>query len=274
MKKIFSTIGILTLISFSFFISEQTALVVKDQDDIMIKLKEVENNYKIEVVEPIINEDTIIPGINGLEVNINKSYSEMKKIGTFSENLLEFNNIIPKTSITNTYNKYIISGNTEKQSVSLIFLLEDNDDINSITSILKDTKANFFVNLNWLENNTNSLNNNYIFATTSENNYFDPTFIWSNSVIKRTLDQNINYCYTEEKNIDLLENCTLQKNLTIMPTIKYNSINDIKENIANGSIIALPYSNKLIEELEVIINYINSKGYEIVDLNDLLSEKR
>ena len=44
---------------------------------------------------------------------------------------------------------------------------------------------------------------------------------------------------------------------------------DIKSNIKNGSIIMI----NNIKELDVIVNYINSKGYNIVSLSELLSEE-
>ena len=49
---------------------------------------------------------------------------------------------------------------------------------------------------------------------------------------------------------------------------------NIKEKITNGSIISFDMNNSLEQELPVIINYINSKGYSIVSLPKLLSEER
>ena len=39
MKKIFQIIGLISLTCFSFFVTEKTALVVSDMDEIMIEIK-------------------------------------------------------------------------------------------------------------------------------------------------------------------------------------------------------------------------------------------
>ena len=86
MKNIVKSIGLITLICFSFFYTEKVIDVVSEQDDIMIKIKEVKDNYKIDSVDATISENTIVPGINGREVDIEKSYQNMKQIGIFNEN--------------------------------------------------------------------------------------------------------------------------------------------------------------------------------------------
>ena len=62
--------------------------------------------------------------------------------------------------------------------------------------------------------------------------------------------------------------CSKNKMYTIIPSID-KSYSDIKSNIKNGSIIMV----NNIKELDVIVNYINSKGYNIVSLGELLSEE-
>ena len=86
--KIIKFIGLLCLICFTFIYTEKIINVSINQDEIMIKLKEVENNYKIEPINAIINDDNIIPGNSGKYIDINTSYKEMKKIGYFEESLI------------------------------------------------------------------------------------------------------------------------------------------------------------------------------------------
>ena len=45
MKKQFQIIGVLTLIWFSFFCTERTIFVIKNNDDIMIKINEEKEKY-------------------------------------------------------------------------------------------------------------------------------------------------------------------------------------------------------------------------------------
>ena len=48
---------------------------------------------------------------------------------------------------------------------------------------------------------------------------------------------------------------------------------EIKKDLKNGSIITLKINKTTIEQLPLIIEYINSKDLEIVNLEELLNEK-
>ena len=81
-------------------------------------------------------------------------------------------------------------------------------------------------------------------------------------------------CEREEIEICSLFFCKNSNNYTIKPNIiieKY-PLKEIKENIKPGSIIAIKINDTLTKELGLIINYINSKGYQIVNLSEHLSE--
>lgn len=280
MKKFFEYLGLFTLVCFSFFYTEKTTSVVKELDDIMIKIKEKAPSYNTEVVEAIVNENTIIPGISGKEVDINSSYQKMRKMGVFNEEYFEYKYIKPKELLKNNLNKYIVSGNSNKNEVSLVFLVDERSNIHNILTILdgKQIKANFFVDGNWFEQNNDEviklIEEGHNVGNLSYNkDYQDSSFIWMDTIIKKIGHQNISYCYKTENKKDL-ENCALQKNYTISPTIevdKYPLIN-VKNNLKSGSIIAFKINNTLIKELELIIKYINSKDLNIVNLETLLNE--
>ena len=53
--------------------------------------------------------------------------------------------------------------------------------------------------------------------------------------------------------------------------MKQGVVSEIKDKLNNGVIFAVDSDN--IDEIKVSINYILSKGYNIVSLEDLLSEK-
>lgn len=283
MRKFFSIIGFISLIMVSFIYTEKIANMVIDKDELMMTIKEESKTYEIETVEAIIDNNTIIPGINGLKVNNKESYKQMKKYGLFNNNLLEFSEVSPKHKLKDNCDKYVISGNKEKNAVSLIFLVYENSDLDSIINILreKNIKANFFVDGYWFEKNNDRvyelINNGYVIGNLSYNlNYNDSAFIWMDTILKRVGKQKQGFCYAEVENSQTLEICSLNKNFTIKPNlvIKDNYMKNIKENLVSGSIISLEINTSLKQELPVIINYIHSKGYKIENLNELLSEKR
>lgn len=97
-----------------------------------------------------------------------------------------------------------------------------------------------------------------------------------NNIIKKIGKQKVNYCYSEKDNEKNLTACTLQKNYTIRPNIITTNtpLTEIKKNIKSGSLIALPINTKTNEELQLIINYIKTRGYKIENLQEHLSEKK
>ena len=81
--------------------------------------------------------------------------------------------------------------------------------------------------------------------------------------------------YAEYDNKEVIELCSKLKLHTIVPTIKINFslFQQIKTKLQNASIISLPINKETETELKTVINFIRSKGYKIVKLEELLSEE-
>ena len=159
MKTFFKLTGLLVLFFFSFFYTEKVINVITEQDEIMIKIKENEEKNNIPSTNAIINKNTITPGLSGKEINIDKSYKEMKKLGTYNENMLVYTKVLPEVSINNNKNKYIRSGNKNFTEVSLIFKINKNTDLQKLLTLLdkNNTKANFFISYEYLEKHINEI---------------------------------------------------------------------------------------------------------------------
>lgn len=280
MKKFFQTIGIISLACFSFIFTEKTAITLRDNDELMKVIKEHSDTYKVESENAKVENDTIVPGLNGKSINNNKSYDNMKRLGQFNENLLIYDLVLPEISMKDNYNKYIIRGNSRKNMVSLIFKVESNSDIDSLLNTIdSNVPLNIFIDGNWLEKNETSLKKivdlNYIIGNLSYNeDYSNSGYVWINTIIKKYSKQENSYCYMEEKNANYLNICSLQKSYSILPSLvtTNNPLIEIKNNLKSGEIISLKINNQTLKELPSIINYINSKGYKIVGLDELLSE--
>ena len=281
LKKFFQIFGLITLICFSFFYTEKVGYVVREMDSLMEEIRKKSENNKIEPINATIIDNTIIPGKYGKEVDIEESYKKMKRINEYNENMLIYKKIKPEISLKNNYDKYIISGYKTEKEVSLILLIKDTTDINYLRDLAKEKqiKFNFFVDSTWFENNNDLL---YTLISEGHNignlgqngDYNTSTYIWMDTILKKIVKQKNNYCYLENENTSYLEICALNKNYTIKPSIiiKNNPTNNIQKNIQNGSIISLEANINVTNELAVTINYIISKGYKIVSLNDLLDE--
>lgn len=271
MQKIFKTIGITSLLVFSFIYTQKTVEIVKTVDDLMIQIKEDKDNYCKKPIDAVIIDNTIIPGLNGREVDIDLSYDVIKKIGKYSPNLLVFKSLKPNTSIHNNYDKYIISGNKTKKEVTLI--IKVNNNIDNIINILNtyNVNANFFMTTSYISNNTNQVLN--LLKNNHNIGYLDnDKIILKNTIIKKEGKQKYTFCYIEDNKIN--NKCIQEKSYTIKPNIiiKNNPLIEVKKSINSGSIISFEPSKSIEKELPLIIKYIQSRGYNIVNLVDFIKE--
>ena len=271
----------ISLICVSFIFTEKTVGVVKENDQIMIEIKKRNDELKVDPVNAIIKENTIIPGLSGKEVDVDKSYEKMKRYGDYLESLIEYKTVSPSISINKNYDKYIIGGNAKKNMVSIVFLLQGEVDVDAFIKKLEktNTKATFFIDGNWFENHNAKvleiMEKGYEVGNLSYNgNYQDSSFVWMDTIIKKIGKQKQSYCYSEKENKDDLIICAMNKDHTIMPSIKTSSYpaKEVKEQVTSGSIISLPMNNEVLEQLSTIIHYIESKGYQIETLENHLSE--
>ena len=89
--------------------------IIKDKQDI----------YNIPPIDAIITSHTMIPGISGKSINLNKSYNNMKRVNKFQESLLIYDEIKPNKTIYNIYDKVIISGNLNVNKISILTSLDN-----------------------------------------------------------------------------------------------------------------------------------------------------
>ena len=281
MKKFFQIVGIITLMVGSFVYTEKVGTTAKLNDTLLTEIKSKKDGYKENAIEPIIKEDTIIPGINGKEVDTQKSYEAMSKIGYFDDKLLVYKPLEVENTLDKNKDKYVINGNNTKLDITLLFKVSNNDDITYIIKLLdqKNIKATFFIESKYLEKHHNQIiklvQNGHTVGNLSNNeDYEDSDFVWMKTILTNIGNQNYNYCYTEKPNKKILKICDIQNSITIMPQIiiKNKPYLNLKKTILPGAIISLEVNNELNSEIETIINYIKAKGYNIKSLEELLKE--
>lgn len=269
--KLIRFIGLICLICFTFIYTEKIIDISIEQDEIMIKLKEIKESYTIEPINAIIKEDTIIPGNIGKDIDMDSSYKQMKKLGFFEESLISYKDIYPEISIHNNYDKYIISGNTKNKNIALIYIVNSNT-LDSILNIInnKNIRLNFFIDSNTLNNNINiiyKLNNYEIYNYGNNGKYTKDNLIISNNIINNKANNKSMYCLFIKKEQESLNSCKQFKMFSIIPSIN-GSYNDIKNELKNGSIILINNT----KELSNIIDYIKNKGYIIDSLSNIIKE--
>lgn len=278
MKKFFKYLGISIFLCASFFYTEKTSSVVKEMDKIMIEIREKAEQYKVEPIEAITTKETIIPGLSGKEIDINNSYKEMRYIGKYNEKFLKYKKIEVKEKLIDNLNKTIIGGNKNKKSVSLVFIVENNDNINNIIKILKskNISATFLISGTWLEDNNHLLysiaSHKHSIGSIGYNySYNNSSYTWVDSIIKRVTKEKNSFCIKVSDGSHKL--CQKYNNYTLeSKIIDSNAFINTKKTLDNGTILIYKINNSIEKELEYIISYINKKGLEIVNIKELLKE--
>lgn len=274
MKKKIEYILMLILFALSLIYTNSATNIIKKEDPIMKSIMKNKNAYKIESVNAKIENDTITPGVNGCEVDINKSYQNMKKINEYTDKMLKYKDLIPEITISNVYNKYITNGNDTKREVSIIVNIDEK--IDEVVTMANDNKIkiNMFLDSEILKNGPIKIEKTYIHIYNGgvNNNYDDITIEWMNDIIGDNYNES-KYCINKNKNDNNLMICARNKMHTINPNliVTHSNLYNIKSLITNGSIIYFDKNN--INNIKSISNYILSKGYKIVFLDELLNEK-
>ena len=258
LKKYFSYLGVFVLVCFSFFYTEKAAEIVRMNDPIMKVILQNSSYYEIEPVNAIITGDEIIPGLNGRTVNINESYSNMKKINRYQESLLVFDEVLPEIILE--YDKYVVQGNDTIQQVALIFKVDSISNLKQVSKILldKNVVATFFIDGDVIQANLDEIENLASDGYEIENlgyqgTYSKERFTWTNNMIETLTDSKAKYCYTEYKNSDILDLCSSHKMYTIQPTVYTGNYPflSVKKNLENGSMISFDLKSNLIFRLDI-----------------------
>lgn len=281
-KPYLTVIGICLLTVFSFYYTNKLIEFSKSKDPIMIEIMKNKDDYNKLSIDALINNNYITPGSEGLEVDVDKSYTKMKKLGKYNDNLYVYDVVKPTISIKDNYNKFVINGNTTKKEVSLIFKVNDLKNIENINKILfnNNVSATFFIDGNIKDDDINILkildeSNNYFGNLGYNKKYSIKTIKYTNALLDRIDDDNHNYCYVEKDDINVLKTCSEVKMYTIKPMVVSNifPFTYVKQNLENGKIFSLDTNSYTLKQLDLIIKYVRQKGYDFVTLEEILNEK-
>lgn len=268
MKNKYKVIGILILTGFTFFYTDKVSKIIKENDPIMNRIDNIKDTYTVSKIDPIVYDDEYITGINGCSVNREESYKNMKSNGEYNEDLI----VMKEDEIEEDYNKYIIGGPKQNRKVSIILTNYNDERINTFIKE-KKLEINYFLDGSNIKNDIGKLleleGKKYNYGR--NNKYSDKYILYDNSLIKSNFDNDSNYCLVTKRDDDSLKICSKYKMKTIKTNeIKENILNYIKENLGNGKIFLINSNN--YEDIKYSLNYILSKGYKIVFLDELLDE--
>ena len=273
MKKIFEYIALISLLIFSFFITDKTSTFIKNMDEIIIMIKDNRRMYETKEINAVINDKYITPGISKRKVNINKSYNNMKEYGKYNSNLYIYDYIKPSISIIDNKDHIINNGNKIKRMISINFILNDITYLDDIITILdnNNVSSTFFIDEDFLSNNLdlvyNLINKGYIIGISNNKSNYK----WMNTIITKVGKQKNIYClYINDKTVHA---CKSIDGYTIKgEIINNNFFHNINNNLSSGSIYTLSINNNLINELDMIVKFILKKGYKVENIDKHVEE--
>lgn len=258
MKKYGKYILFSILVLLSFYTTNKTANLVRNQDPILKEIRNISLEKKENFVNAVIEDDYIIPGMYGSIIDELKSLAKMKEQDVFNNLYLVSQPIKPDISLSDNLDKIIIKGNSKKQQVS--FVIDENTSKkikdylvkNSIKASLLITKDNFSKDSYFEQINNDFKNYKELDKTLKKNKI------------------NTNICVLDNNNSNL-KFCKSKKKYLVKPGMFLDNTNiiEIKTKLDSGSIIYI----KDATYLDCLVEYIKSKDLKIVPLSQLISEK-
>ncbi len=271
------------LVLFSFYYTEKAIVLLESNDPIMKEIKDKGKSREEEAINAKVEGNYLIPGYNGLVIDLDDSFTKMKGYGSYNEALLVFEEVKPSISIDDYYDKYISSGNGISTNIALVFTIDNNSYIDNLLNILKEMNivGTFFIDGKFTDNNTSFVvdavvNGNEVEVLNYDNSYDELLFKASIDKIKTLTSTSPKYCYATYDNEEVLNLCSKLSMHTIIPTLKLdnNIYSNLKGNLRSGSIISIKLTEENVSKLKVVINYIKQRGFNLVTLDTLLNEAR
>ncbi len=241
------------------------------------------------------------PGRNGLEVDVQASFKEMKKAGVFNEKKLVFEEIDPKVSLESLPAAPIYRGHPDKNMVAfLINVSWGTEHIPKILQILKDNqvKATFFIEGKWAKENVeyvkmiaeeNHLIGNHAYnhpdmARISEQAMHDQ-INQTNEIIEAITGETPVWFAPpsgsfNNRVVEIADELKMETILWTVDTIDWKNpsvsvmINRVTGKIHHGATVLMHPTAPVANGLEQMIEEIKRKGYKFGTIEKLLSETR
>ncbi|MBS8263512.1 hypothetical protein DYI25_03535 [Mesobacillus boroniphilus] len=243
----------------------------------------------------------VVPGYNGLKVDVKKSFSKMEKEGKFDPEKLVFKQVSPQVHLSDLPPMAIYKGHPEKPMVSFIINVAwGNEYLSGMLATLKkhNVTASFFLEGRWVKNNPGMAKmiadagheiGNHSFTHPNMKQLSAPKI---NEEIRRTNEVIEAVTGVKTKwfappsgyyKDEVVEIAAAQKLGTVMwsvDTIDWQKptpdelINRVMGKVHNGAMILMHPTESTAASLDQLITQIKDKNLQIGTVTNLLSENR
>ncbi|WP_181555236.1 polysaccharide deacetylase family protein [Thermaerobacillus caldiproteolyticus] len=281
---------------------ERSVEAAKPKDKLYMEIEAKAKKYEIAPQNAVIDRVwKAIPGYNGLKVNINDSYQNMKKDGTFDKSKLVYEQVPPKVHLDDLPPAAIYRGHPEKPMVTfLINVAWGNEYIPKMLEILKkhNVKATFFLEGRWVKNHPDMAkmivdagqevgNHSYSHPDlkTMSNQAIREQLEKTNKVIEATTGVKCKWfappsgSYRDDV-VKIADDLNMKTIMWSVDTIDWQKpspsviVKRVMSKIHPGAMVLMHPTLSTAEALEPLIVSIQQKGYKIDNVSTLLDEKR
>ncbi len=273
-----------------------------ENEVLMENIQNFAHNNKIEPIDAQIDRIwKAIPGYNGIEVDIEKSYLNMLTTDTFTEEQIVYQETPPNIHLKDLSPSPIYKGNSEKPMVTLLINVAwGNEFIPPILDILKkqEVQATFFFDGSWVKENPGLAKTiykdhheigNHAYSHPDLNTYSKAQTTKelkkTNAIIKKTLGLKPLWFAPpsgsfKQDTVDVANELGMMTILWTVDTVDWKKpesaamVARVISKIENGSMILMHPTQPTAQGLNQMINSIKEKGYQIGTVSDLMSEKR
>jgi probable sporulation protein (polysaccharide deacetylase family) len=276
--------------------------VSKQKNALYSEIEEKAQDYKVAAQDAKIDKVwKAQPGLNGLKVNVEKSYENMKKNGVFDEKKLIMDQVAPKVHLSDLPPSPIYRGHPEKPMASfLINVAWGNEHIPGMLETLKrhGVQATFFLEGRWVKENP-SMAKMIVDAghEVGNHSYTHPNMktlgadavreqlVKTNEVIEAITGNDVVWfappsgSYRDEV-VAIAHDLQLGTIMWSVDTIDWQRpepnvlINRVMGKIHPGAMILMHPTPSTAQAMETLIISIKEKGLELGSVSSLLSEER
>ncbi|WP_339145849.1 MULTISPECIES: polysaccharide deacetylase family protein [unclassified Sutcliffiella] len=283
-------------------LSSDLSEVTKNRDSLFTEIEQKASDFEIAPQDAKIDKVwKAQPGLNGLEVDVEASYKNMKKNGVFDEKKLVMKQIPPNTHLQDLPPSPIYRGHPEKPMAAfLINVAWGNEHIPGMLETLKNhgVQATFFLEGRWVKENP-SMAKMIIDAghEVGNHSYTHPNMktlgstavreqlIKTNEVIEAISGNKVTWfappsgSYRDEV-VNIAHELELGTIMWSVDTIDWQKptpdvlVNRVMKKIHPGAMVLMHPTPSTADSLETLIISIKDKGLELGTVSSLLSEER
>ncbi|WP_079508477.1 polysaccharide deacetylase family protein [Mesobacillus jeotgali] len=279
-----------------------TVAVSGSENSLMAEIEQKAEEYEIEPSnarkDPVWK---VVPGYNGLKVDVKKSYEKMKKEGKYNPEKLVFKQVPPDVHISDLPPMAIYKGHPEKPMVSFIINVAwGNEYLSGMLATLKkhNVTASFFLEGRWVKNNPGMAKmiadagheiGNHSFTHPNMKELSAPKINEeihkTNEVIEAVTGAKTKWFappsgYYKDEVVQIASAHNLGTVMWSVDTIDWQKpsqeklINRVMGKVHNGAMILMHPTEVTASSLDELIMQIKGKNLQIGTVSELLSENR